>query len=397
MLLLLASWRRWGLASEVLRVQVDPGVLRWARERARLDLDALRGKFRSIAAWERGEQHPTMKQLERFAAVVRVPLGYLFLDAPPDERLPIPDLRTAVQPSRRPSPDLLDTIYLCQQRQEWYRWHLKSMGEEPLPFVASVRAGDDVLRVAAEIRRQLRFDVEERSRLPSWTEALRGFVEQTGRAGILVMASSVVGSNTHRKLSPEEFRGFALVDDLAPLVFINAADTKSVQMFTLAHELAHIWLGTSGISDAHVARFVDERTERWCDQVAAELLVPLEALRKAYQPDLILQEAMASLARQFKVSTLVILRRLREAGILDRENFRVSYEAETKRLAKLERPGTTGGDFYRTLSARVSKPFARAVVISTLEGQTLFRDAYHMLGIRNQATFDKLAQALELV
>jgi Zn-dependent peptidase ImmA (M78 family) len=337
-----------------------------------------------------------MKQLERFAAMARVPIGYLFLDAPPNEGLPIPDFRSRAEPSRRPSPDLLDTIYLCQQRQEWYRGYLKGIGEEPLPFVASVRVGDDMLRVAAEIRRQLRFDVAERSKLPSWTEALRGFVEQAGRAGILVMTSGVVGSNTHRKLSPEEFRGFALVDDLAPLVFVNAADTKSAQMFTLAHELAHIWLGTSGVSDAHVARFTDERTECWCDQVAAELLVPIEALRLAYRPGLGLQEAMTGLARQFKVSTLVILRRLREAEILSREEFWVSYKAEIKRLAKIERQDTGGGDFYRTLSVRVSKPFAQAVVISALEGQTLFRDAYRMLGIRNPATFEKLAQVLEL-
>jgi Zn-dependent peptidase ImmA (M78 family) len=205
-----------------------------------------------------------------------------------------------------------------------------------------------------------------------------------------------VGSNTHRKLSPEEFRGFAVVDDLAPLVFVNAADTKSAQTFTLAHELAHVWLGTSGVSDAHVARFTDERTERWCDQVAAELLVPLDALRAAYRPDLSLQEAMASLARQFKVSTLVVLRRLREANILDDEEFWESYVAEVERLAQIERPGTGGGDFYRTLNVRVGKPFAQAVVISALEGQTLFRDAYRMLGIRNPATFEKLARALEL-
>jgi len=384
------------MAREPLRVQVKPEMLRWARERARLDLDALRSAFPSIAAWERGDRPPTMKQLERFAAATHVPLGYLFLDAPPDEGLPIPDFRTRAEPSGQPSPDLLDTIYLCQQRQEWYRGYLKGIGQEPLLFVASVRVGDDVMRVATQIRSQLSFDIAGRSKLPSWTEALRRFVGQAERAGILVMASGVVGSNTHRKLSPKEFCGFALVDDLAPLVFVNAADTKSAQMFTLAHELAHIWMGTSGVSDAHVARFTDEHTERWCDQVAAELLVPLEGLRAAYRPDLSLQEATASLARQFKVSTLVILRRLREAEILGEGEFWENYGAEVERLAQIERPGTGGGDFYRTLNVRVSKPFAQAVVISALEGQTLFRDAYRMLGIRNPATFEKLVQVLEL-
>lgn len=384
------------MARELLRVQVKPEMLRWARERARLDLDALRETLPAVDHWESGERNPTMKQLERFAAVTRVPLGYLFLDAPPVEELPIPDLRTMPRASRQPSPDLLEMIYLCQQRQEWYREYVKSIGEEELPFVASVRAGDDVVQVATQIRSQLRFDITERSEMPTWTEALRRFVGLCESAGILVMASGIVGSNTHRKLSPEEFRGFALVDDLAPLLFVNAADTKSAQMFTLGHELAHVWLGASGVSDAHVARFTDERVERWCDQVAAELLVPLDTVRAAYRPELELQEATAALARQFKVSTLVILRRLHETGILDAEEFQASYAAEIERLAEIERRGTGGGDFYRTLKVRVSKPFAEAIVISTLEGQTLFRDAYRMLGIRNPATFQKLARELEL-
>ncbi len=384
------------MARELLRVQVKPEMLRWARERAQLDLAALRETLPAVDRWERGERNPTMKQLERFAVMVRVPLGYLFLDAPPVEELPIPDLRTMPRPSRQPSPDLIETIYLCQQRQEWYRGYLKGLREEALPFVASVRVGDDVVRLATQIRHQLHFDIAERSRLPSWTEALRRFIEQSERAGVLVMASGIVGSNTHRKLSPEEFRGFALVDDLAPLVFVNAADTKSAQMFTLAHELAHIWLGESGVSDAHAARFTGERVERWCDQVAAELLAPLDTVRAAYRPDLDLQEATAALARQFKVSTLVILRRLHEAGIVDAEQFQASYAAEIERLAEIERRGTGGGDFYRTLRVRVSKPFAEAIVISTLEGQTLFRDAYRMLGIRSPATFQKLTRELEM-
>jgi len=380
-----------------MKVEVKVELLRWACERSGYSETALATRFPKLDQWLRGDDRPTFKQLERFAKVTHAPFGFFFLQEPPLEAVPIPDLRTiGKELIERPTPDLLDTIYLCQQRQEWYRDYLKSVGADELSFVNSAHVGDDVVSVSAQIRRQLAFDIIERSELRSWTEALRRFIEQTERSGILVMASGVVGSNTHRKLSPQEFRGFALVDDLAPLVFVNAADTKSAQMFSLAHELAHIWLGASGISDADLARFGDEPTERWCNQVAAELLVPLDALQAAYRPEVSLQETMARLAQQFKVSTLVILRRLHEAGILGSEEFREVYGAEVERLAKFKRPGAGGGDFYRTLNARVSKPFAQAVVISTLEGQTLFRDAYRMLGIRNPATFQKLAQLLEV-
>ena len=108
--------------------------------------------------------------------------------------------------------------------------------------------------VSARIRAALGFSVEERRDCGTWTDALRLFIRQADQAGILVMISGVVFSNNKRQLDTEEFRGFALVDRRAPLVFINGSDSKAAQMFTLAHELAHIWLGASAISNASAAR-----------------------------------------------------------------------------------------------------------------------------------------------
>ena len=382
------------MATKIVRVPANPHMLRWARQRAGRDIESLQKAFPKIEAWESGELQPTIKQLEHFARATRAPFGFLFLDSPPDEPLPIPDFRTMAGASRRPSPDLLDTIYICQQRQEWYRGYLQTFGERLLSFVGTASLGDDPVKVAADLRRHLHFDIEERRQISTWTAALRRFIEQAEAEGILVMSSGIVGSNTHRKLDPEEFRGFALVDDMAPVVFINAADSKSAQMFTLAHELAHIWLGESGVSDAGIAVFPDESVERWCNQVAAELLVPLTAFQQVYRPDGDLRQELDRLARHFKVSTLVILRRIYESGVLGREEFWQAYQDEVARLRQFERRGEGGGNFYRTLNARVSKSFAQAVVISTLEGQTLFRDAFQMLGIRKQETFRKFAQAL---
>jgi Zn-dependent peptidase ImmA (M78 family)/transcriptional regulator with XRE-family HTH domain len=378
------------------RVPVKPEMLRWARERAGRSAASLRDRLPHVEAWERGEASPTLKQLESFAKATHTPIGYLFLQEPPVERVPIPDFRTlGNEHLDRPSPDLLETIYICQQRQEWYRDFARSVGEGPLPFVGAARLTSGVEATAARIRHALGFDLEERRRIPTWTDALRRFIEQADALGILVMCSGVVLNNNHRPLDPEEFRGFAMADDLAPLVFINGADTKAAQMFTLAHELAHIWIGRSAVSDTQAQSLPENHVERWCNQVAAELLVPLAMLRDEYREGEDLRLETERLARRFKVSTLVVLRRIHDAGGLTREELRSAYQEELERLRSLRKG--SGGNFHLTQAARVSRRFARALVVSTLEGQTLHRDALRMLGFSKLETFHELGRSVGVV
>jgi Zn-dependent peptidase ImmA (M78 family) len=375
------------------RVAIQPKLLRWACERAGFELTDLESKFPHLAAWEAGTALPTLKQVEAFANATHTPVGYLFLPDPPVEKIPIPDFRApGNERIGHPSPDLLDTIYVCQQRQEWFRNYARSMGESPLAFVGSARVGDDVVRTAARIREELGFDLDVRRQTPTWTDALRRFIEQADGLGVLVMCNGVVQNNNYRHLDPQEFRGFAMADDLAPLVFINGADTKAGQMFTLAHELVHIWSGQSAVSDSQPSAVPDQQVERWCNEVAAELLVPLDAMHQAYHPDGELAEEAGRLARYFKVSTLVILRRIMDVGGLTREEFWEAYHAEVARLRAI--PRGSGGNFYLTQAARVSKRFAAALCASTLEGQTRYTDAFRMLGFSKLSTFKELGRSL---
>lgn len=378
----------------MIRAEVRPELLRWAAERSRRDPGELHARFKQLDRWEQGEAQPTLKQLEDFARATHTPVGYFFLQEPPVEAVPIPDMRTIANvPAGRPSPNLLDTIYACQLRQDWYRDYALTMGEPRLEWVGSARVDDNPVETAARMRAALRFDLDERAQVDTWTEALRRFIEQAEDLGALVMVSGIVGNNTHRKLDPHEFRGFALADELAPLVFVNGADTKAAQMFTLGHELAHLWLGGSALSDATPNHEPGLELERWCNAVAAEVLAPLAVVRAEFDPGAPLEGERDRLARRFKVSTLVVLRRLFDAGFLAEPAFREAYEAELERLVSIPR-GSDGGNFYWTELARVGRRFARAVVTSTLEGQTLYRDAFQMLGFSKHETFRELGSRL---
>lgn len=375
-----------------MRVEARPEIFRWARERSGQSLANLHPRFPRLESWERGEVRPTLRQLEAFAKAVFVPIGYFFLPEPPEERIPIPDFRTVrSELLEQASPNLLDVIYLCQRRQAWYRDYARVVGEEPRNFVGSVQTGDQVTLVADEMRRMLNFDLKARQNCPTWTEALRQFIDRAEDAGVLVMVSGVVGSNTRRKLDPNEFRGFALADELAPLIFINGADTKAAQMFSLAHELAHLWLGQSALSDVSPNSIPAHRIERWCNQVAAELLVPLGVLQGVLSRVEPLAEVQ-NLARQFKVSTLVILRRIFDAELISWNTFQEAYDQELERLRRL--PKSRGGDFYLTKEVSASRRFVRALVVSTMEGQTLYREAFQLLGIKKERTFAELSQRL---
>jgi Zn-dependent peptidase ImmA (M78 family) len=376
-----------------MRVEVKPELLRWALERNGFEPGDVAGRLPRVPEWISGKTKPTLKQLEAFATATHTPIGYLFGSEPPVERVPIPDFRTIAGTGvARPSPDLLDTVYLCQVRQDWYHDFARTEGEPPLSFVGSAQVGDDVVRTADAMRDALGFDLDERREAPTWTDALRLFIGQTDEAGILVMVSGVVGSNTRRVLKPEEFRGFALADDLAPLVFINGADSKAAQMFTLAHELAHIWIGQSALSDAQALIAPAHHVERWCNQVAAELLVPLDLIRGDFDARADLSSETARLARRFKVSALVVLRRIFDAGGLSREEYWAAYESKVEELKAIAKG--SGGNFYLTHAVRLSRRFARALIGSTLEGHTLYRDAFRMLGVSKDATFRKLSENL---
>ena len=202
------------------RVPIRPKMLRWACARAGYDVAHFTARIPQLPAWVRREGQPTLKQLEKLARATHTPLGYLFLPEPPDERLPVSDYRTVAGATPgRPSPDLLDTLYAMRRRQEWLRESLVEHDAEPLGFAGSARLTDEPDAVGREMRRTLGLDRGWASGVRTWQDAVRELRRMMEHLGVMAVINGVVGNNTHRRLSAEEFRGFALTDPYAPLIF----------------------------------------------------------------------------------------------------------------------------------------------------------------------------------
>lgn len=380
-------------------ITLQPAVLQWARERAGYTRQQLADKMHlksdKVEVWEQtGEL--TLSRAQKLAQVTHTPFGYLFLRKPPVEALPIKDFRTVeMQDIVEPSANLLDSIYFAQRVQDWYRDYLISIDRQPLNFVGSLRISNNISQAAARIRRAVSWDENQSVQSGTWEDALTRYIGSVRDIGVVVIRTSVVGYNNYRSLDTEEFRGFSLADDYAPLIFINSADAKAAQIFTLAHELAHIWLGISGVSNLRSSYSPDRDTEQFCNQVAAEMLVPMQEFQEywagvEYSPDNI---ALAS--RHFKVSKLVILRRMRDGQLLSQDEFQRLYiqelqESSNRKPKKEDR----GGDFQNLTISRYGERFLSALLSSTFAGETSYRDSLHLLGLHSVETMRKLNEEM---
>ena len=374
------------------RVAITESVLYWAVSRSGRNLDSLEGKFPRIQEWANGASQPTLRQLESLAKATLTPLGYLLLKEPPVDRLPISHFRTqGDETPGRPSPDLIETVHTMQLRQAWMREFMVEQGNGRLEYVGSATLVDGPIELADQMRSTVGLNAEWAAGYSTWTDALGALRRAMEDEGVLVVLNGVVGNNTSRKLDPGEFRGFVLVDDYAPLVFVNNADAKSAQMFTLAHELAHLFLGSSAAFDLRGMQPADDPTEQLCNRAAAEFLVPSDLMQTAWQETRGGDTRFQVMARRFKVSEIVAARRALDLKLITTDEFRDFYRGNQAN----RNPGPSGGgNFYANQNFRVGRPFAAAVVQATREGNLLYSEAYRLTGLYGK-TFEEYAAHIE--
>jgi len=352
--------------------------IEWAIQRAGFELDAFLSKFPKVRLWIEGEKNPTVKQLEGFTQKVHVPFGYMFLEELPQENIDFPLFRSGKEPTRTVSLNLLHTIQTIQLRQDWLSDYMHNEGHDKLDFIGKYSLKNTVQEVANDIRKTLNIQKNWASRKYTWEQALNYLTDQIEESGIIVTSNGIVGNNTHRKLDPDEFKGFVIINEYCPFIFINASDFKAAQMFTLVHELAHIWLGKSSGSELNKLLPSNDPIEVFCNKIAAEVLVPEDLIEKHWAQN----KDFLKLSKIFKVSTIVIARRLLDLELITKSRFLNFYNDFSESVAAKKESQSGGGNFYATSKKRVSLRFAGFVNNAVKENKLLYRNAYKLTNLK---------------
>lgn len=372
-------------------VEINGQMIDWALKQTDVPIEKLQQLFPKMFEWQKQTIQPTFVQLSEFSKKTAIPIGYFFLEKPPQENIPLLEYRTVESSEMgKASRDLVDTIYAMNRRQDWMREHLIKNGYRGNPFVASLKEKKNSLEIANKIRKDLNLQIGFMTKVGNATDVFKIIRNALEKNFILVMKNGIVGTNTHRTLDIKEFRAFVLIDEIAPLIFINGTDTANGQLFSLAHEIAHLWLGEESLfnlSDSYEAGNIRE-IERICNAVAAELLVP-QALFEKQRVDTV--EAIEEGAKFFRVSPIVIARRALDSQLITRKTYENIADQVMMQFDKRKKNPSNGGDFYVTTNSKISPPFTKSIINSVQTGETSYTEAYRLLNLTKK-TYDNFVE-----
>ena len=357
------------------RAFVTPSVMKWARETARMTVETAADKIgiseRRIIDWESGLEKPTIAQAKKASLVYRRPFALFMLPTPPYDFTPMRDFR------RKGSAPLgtaaVFTIRELQEKQTWVHDWYTEQGEKSLPFVGRFSLRNSPATVAADILKELGIQP------PHYSDPMKSWLGKAEAKGIFVSRSSFIHSRM--TLDSDEFQGFAIADPIAPFIFVNTDDWQSAQLFTLTHELAHLWIAQTGISSDIGPSAADDNdihpVERFCNQVAAIALMPAAFMNAIPKVAFTSLEEVYQIAKKCGISSLAFIIRARQLGLISPSTFDQlkkkaddafhSYidREEAKQLAAKSREG--GPNPHRMRTYRNGLSFGR-LVMDTFRG-----------------------------
>lgn len=376
-------------------IQIKTSIIRWACNRIGSLYSELSASkdFKRLSNEKDGAVSLTLKQAEKLAKVLRYPFVFLLLDSPVTDidKLPIADFRSIEGKEVKPNINLKEQIEYCQNQQDWFSDYVNTCDLDVFKYNGKFSLHDDPQEVGLKLKEFLKITYKLSKNANDYLKRLKIILENNG---ILVSSSKVV-KNTQNRLSLSDFRGFALYDDNAPLIFINGNDSASAQIFTLCHELGHIVLGQSGVSD--VVKNNTKKIEKWCNEFAANILMPKNDVIDTFDQYINISQFLQDATKLFHVSANALLLRIYNLNLIDKDTFDKEW-AKAKALYKdylkslQESNGKSSGNYYKTVNSRLSHRLLQSLISSTSVGKTTFRDAAYLLGLKSVSTFDKLVK-----
>lgn len=382
-----------------VNVDVSHEIINWLM--AHVQIDSLPRQIQEyLHLWSAGKKTPTFNQIERTSRATGIPLGYFFLRTPPTEDLSLVDYRTVDSVAlENPSRNLIEVMHDMELVQEWTRTHLISEGASTIPFVGAFKQQGDSFAFADSVRKILNLPNNWFSKNRTTEDSFRFIRTAISNSGVVVMMSGIVGNNTHRPLDINEFRAFSIVDDYAPLIFINSNDSTNGRLFSLLHEFTHICIGENNLfNDRYSIGRKVKKAETVCNAVAAEVIVPQVLFSKEWNSainHMDAERAIAVLAGNFKCGITVIARKALDNGFIDYPLYEKMAQLAVKRYndhrKKQKEEDDGGGDFYRTAASRMDQRFFEMLLNSVAEGKTLYSDAFRLTNT-NRTTFATLTE-----
>nr|WP_314566515.1 ImmA/IrrE family metallo-endopeptidase [uncultured Campylobacter sp.] len=368
---------------------ITPSVLEWAIKRAGVSAESIHKKAEQ---WVSGKARPTFKQAVDLAKTLQIPFGYLWLKEPPKEQEIIPDLRTIGNGGLAQMPlELKTAVNDVKQKQEWFKEYAKTNGILKCEAIGRFKSSDDTQEIADDVTARLEIQDLVGSGCDK-DRMLKNLIEKIEKLGILVMRNGILRGNTKKKLNLDTFRGFAIFDEFAPLIFINTNDSKAGQIFTLMHEVAHLWIGQSGISDLDIRE--NNKIELACNEIAAKILMPKTKIQKAFR-EFDDDRRFERIADRFSVSTLAVLNRLRSLSLLAPRRYQELYNVELERLSRIPKTRPSGAPPPEVMvRVRNGYLFTFAVTSSVLSGDETYTNGASLLGFKNTDLINKVAKEI---
>ncbi len=382
-----------------IRALITPSVLKWARVQAGYGIEEASEKLGipvdTLEKWEGGNQRPTLTQARDAARIYRRPLAAFYLPKPPvDFQTPRDFRRLPTRSPRRFSPEMLFLVRTLVYCQEWLGEYRRDAGYSEFSAAQATQPAN-AAAVANAIRATLGIGVDWYQNCKHQEDALRSWTTAAEAIGICVRRDPGIELT--------EVRGLALCDKWAPLIWINSKDTAVAQLFTLAHELAHIWRGESGVSNLSMAGTSTTgaaEIEVFCNQVAANLLVAPEVFEREWQSlgdSAFPVAAVTKVAGRLKISEEVVARLLLSRHLITNSTYQHMRNDFTERWRQRPRKKHPGGPDYATLKiSQNGQQFTREVLSAYFEDYTTATEASDLLGLKVNH-FPKVASKLQLL